>query len=170
MKKDIKKVTEFHFFLRGWESQWHRRPMTIDGVKYNCCEQYMMAEKARLFNDHATLRKIMATTSPREQKDLGREVKNFDKGKWEEMLPWRDTVKPYCWQRVWHGNFHKFSQHADLREKLLAIPGTLVEVNPRDAIWGIGLAEDSHLINDPKTWQGKNWLGEVLTSVRDELK
>jgi predicted NAD-dependent protein-ADP-ribosyltransferase YbiA (DUF1768 family) len=30
-----------------------------------CCEQLMMAEKARLFRDSATLRKILAVDNPR---------------------------------------------------------------------------------------------------------
>ena len=32
-------------------SQWYPASFIVDGVYYNCAEQYMMAEKARLFGD-----------------------------------------------------------------------------------------------------------------------
>lgn len=164
-------MSEFHFFLKGWESQWRRADMVIDGVTYNTCEQYMMAEKARLFGDATTLRKILTETSPRRQKELGREVTPFDKGKWEEMKPWKDgKMKPHAWQVVWKGNYAKFKQNPELLEKLLATTGELVECNPRDSIWGIALAEGDPKTLDKKTWRGSNWLGEILTDIRECLR
>ena len=38
-----------------------------------------------------------------------------------------------------------------------------------DRIWGIGLAEDDERAWDESTWEGKNYLGYVVTEVRDEL-
>ena len=35
-------------------SQWYESPFTIEGITYRCAEQYMMAQKALLFNDHET--------------------------------------------------------------------------------------------------------------------
>lgn len=32
-------------------SQWYARPFIVDGLCYNCMEQFLMAEKARLFGD-----------------------------------------------------------------------------------------------------------------------
>ena len=40
-------MEKFTFFWSGPFSQWHPSPFIIDGVTYNCAEQYMMAEKAR---------------------------------------------------------------------------------------------------------------------------
>jgi len=152
---------KFTYFWHGPFSQWHLGcPFTVDGVEYNCCEQYMMAEKAKLFGDNETLRKIMATNSPNEQKALGRTVQGFDEGKWNVVA--KEVVKK--------GNIAKFSQHPSLKEQLLATDGTtLVEASPYDKIWGIGLAADNPLCQDRQTWQGKNWLGEVLTAVRSEI-
>ena len=67
--------SEFVFFWSGPYSQWAKYPMVIDGVSYVTCEQYMMAEKARLFGDREAEVGIMAAKDPREQKRLGRKVR-----------------------------------------------------------------------------------------------
>lgn len=65
----------------------------------------------------------------------------------------------------------QFSQNADLKSALLATAGTsMVEASPRDRIWGIGLGAKNPKATDRKQWRGKNWLGEILTQVRDELE
>jgi ribA/ribD-fused uncharacterized protein len=120
----------------------------------------MMAMKAAVFDDQETGKRIMETKIPREQKDLGREVKNFNVDTWNAIAPHIVEV----------GNYAKFNQHHDLRKILFETRGTtLVEVNPEDSIWGIGLAEGDPLTFDRSTWKGKNWLGEVLTRVRERL-
>ena len=151
---------KFTFFWRGEFSQWYPAKMTINNIEYNTCEQYMMASKAIMFNDRDTLVKIMNAKSPRDQKALGREVKNFDKDTWETEA--RNII--------YNGNLAKFSQHPTLRAKLLATEGTLVEASPKDCIYGIGLAEDDPKAQNRTTWLGTNWLGEVLTRVRETLK
>src|SRR5687768_6100567 len=90
MKREIKGdgVTErdgFVFFWRGWPSQWHLSDFTIDGVTYNCAEQFMMAEKARVFGDVDVLAEILATSSPGKQKALGRRVRGFDSAVWDSV-------------------------------------------------------------------------------------
>jgi hypothetical protein len=120
----------------------------------------MMAEKARLFNDQETLVKIMAAKHPREQKDLGREVKNFNEDIWNVQAK----------KIVFKGNYVKFIQHKTLQSLLIATEGTtLVEASPYDTIWGIGLSENDPKALDRATWLGTNWLGEVLTQVRDNI-
>ena len=64
----------------------------------------------------------------------------------------------------------QFSQDSKLKEALFATEGTtMVEAAPRDTIWGIGLGAKNPKARDRKEWRGKNWLGEILTQVREEL-
>ena len=150
----------FTFFWNGPFSQWHHSPFQIEGVRYGTAEQYMMAGKARLFRDDATLAKILAADEPREQKALGRKVRWFDAERWN--LAARDIV--------FVGNRAKFTTHRDLLTLLLdTADTTLVEASPLDTIWGIGLAADSPDARDRTKWRGTNWLGEVLTQLRDVL-
>lgn len=48
-------------------------------------------------------------------------------------------------------------------------PKILVEASPYDEIWGIGLCDWEEDALDEKTWRGRNFLGYILTEVRDEL-
>ena len=160
-------MEKFTFFWRvdeepyGCFSQWFWCKFFHNDIEYNCAEQWMMASKARLFNDQETLAKIMATDDPRTQKKLGRAVKNFDEAEWNK-------VAKTC---VHFGNRYKFEQNPKLKEILLATAGTtLVEASPYDAIWGIGLTADDPRALTRETWLGTNWLGEVLTNLREHLK
>lgn len=144
----------------GCFSNWYLADFISNGIKYNCSEQYMMHHKALLFKDNATAKKILDTTDPKEQKKLGREVKNFDKQIWDKKA--KDIVFAGC--------YSKFYQN----EKLLAIllstgNKVLVEASPYDKIWGIGLAYDDPRALNKDYWLGTNWLGETLMSVRKDL-
>ena len=145
---------------KGCLSQWFASDFVIDGVKYNCAEQYMMAEKARVFGDDATLAKILMAKAPVAIKRLGRQVAGFDGARWNEVK----------FDIVVRGNRAKFSQNAQLRDFLLGTgDATLVEASPKDAIWGVGLDEKDRRILDPDLWQGENLLGKALMKVRAEL-
>lgn len=151
---------KFTLFWHGPFSQWHPCEFEVDGVRYNCAEQYMMAEKARLFKDDESLAKIMEASSPKVQKALGRKVENFDPEAWNA----------YAKVAVFKGNRAKFSQNQELLGKLFDTRGTtLVEASPFDRIWGIGLGPNHPDANDRFKWRGTNWLGEVLTDVREKL-
>lgn len=148
---------KYLFFLNGPLCQWWRSKFIENDIEFNCCEQYMMYHKAMLFNDKETANKILNTKEPREQKKLGRLVKNFDQKLW-------DIAKEKI---VKEGNYLKFSQNEDLKEYLCdTYPYTLVEANKYDKIWGIGMFSHDPNINDTSKW-GQNLLGKNLMKVRD---
>ena len=63
-------------------SQWWPSPFVIDDVTYRTAEHWMMAEKARLFNNPDIHSAILKVKSPAEAKKLGREVRDFDEALW----------------------------------------------------------------------------------------
>ena len=109
-------------------SQWFEIDFEVEGYKYNCAEQYMMAQKAWLFKDIEIFSKILDATDPKEIKSLGREVKNFDPKKWNE----------HKFEIVVKGNLGKFGANKELKNFLLSTGDKiLVEASPYDKIWGI---------------------------------
>ena len=141
-------------------SQFYPRDMRLEGTVFCCCEQWMHWRKALLFGDAAIAAAILGERDPARHKALGRDVAGFDPDAWAAVA--RDVVL--------RGNLAKFSQHPDLLARLRASCGTtLVEASPRDQVWGIGLARDDPRAAQRATWQGTNWLGEILTEVRVAL-
>ena len=51
-------------FFRGPFSQFHASSFTVGDHDYVCAEQYMHAEKARLFGDIAMAERIMKSEAP----------------------------------------------------------------------------------------------------------
>lgn len=142
-------------------SQWWLANFVVAGITYRSTEHWMMAEKARLFNDEGTLSQILAAKSPAEAKKLGREIQDFNSEIW-------DAHKV---EIVIAGNLHKFGQHANSAKFLLSTNDrVLVEASPVDTIWGIELAADSADAGNPTRWLGPNLLGFALMEVRDRLR
>lgn len=142
-------------------SQWWKTPFQIDIHEYCCMEQYMMAEKARLFEDKETRKLILNETEPKAIKALGRQVKGFDQKMWDK----------YKYSIVLNGNYIKFIQNRELLYYLLSTGSkVLVEASPYDTIWGIGMQETDDQAHNPCLWKGGNLLGFALMEVRNELR
>ena len=153
---------KFTFFYQTASpfSQWHKKKFNVNGVIFNCCEQFMMYCKAMLFDDKDTAQLIMNEKEPREHKKLGRLVKNFDQTLW-------DMSKQ---EIVYKGNYAKFMQNPDIKKQLMVTAGTsIVEASKDDKIWGIGIAIDDEARHDVRNWQGENLLGYALTKVREDI-
>jgi ribA/ribD-fused uncharacterized protein len=141
-------------------SQWFHSGFEIDNIYYPTAEHYMMAGKARLFNDPDTLTEILTSKHPRDAKQLGRKIANFNDRTWQAHRS----------QIVIDGNIAKFQQNPKLLAFLLGTQErVLVEASPNDRIWGIGMAEDHPDINNPHKWQGLNLLGFALMVARERL-
>ncbi|EKB5971424.1 NADAR family protein [Listeria monocytogenes] len=142
-------------------SQWWICSFKVDGVEYNCAEQFMMAEKAKLFNDMEMREKILAAKHPKQAKDFGRLIRGFQEDIW---LKNRFNI-------VMRANQAKFSQNEELKKFLMQTKKRiLVEASPVDKIWGIGMAADNKNVENPLYWKGLNLLGFALMAVRDELE
>lgn len=140
-------------------SQWYGAPFTIDGQVYPTAEHFMMAEKAALFGDQETRRRVLDAPNPGAAKAFGRQVRGFDDGVWEENR----------FDIVMRANVAKFSQNAELGQFLKQTGSrVLVEASPVDRIWGIGLATDDARVSNPNLWLGLNLLGFALMRVRDD--
>ena len=142
-------------------SQWFSANFVVDDVVYSCAEQYMMAEKARVFGDEEIRQKILVSNDPKEIKALGLQVKNFDAETWSRVAS--DIVVK--------GNVQKFGQNPILCQFLLDTgKKILVEASPYDAIWGVGMQESDVGVDNPDNWKGSNLLGFALMTVRDILR
>ena len=154
-------------------SQWFQgKPFVINGRKYYTAEQYMMSEKALLFNDFDIYTQIMQEKDPQRCKALGKQVKNFDGKVWGKAA--REVL--------FHGNLGKIQADIELVDALLSTGNAiLVEASPLDNLYGSGISKDDLLNSDgtlkvhPRDWhtkdnpskQSENKLGFVLMGIRD---
>lgn len=142
-------------------SQFYPCAFVVDGQAYRWAEQWMMAGKARLSGDTASLHRIMAAGSAQECKALGRQVAGYDEARWEAAR----------FDLVTRGSVAKFGADAALGDHLLGTgDAILVEAAPADPVWGIGLGRDDPGAGDPLQWRGRNLLGFALVRARGILR
>lgn len=154
--------TDTHlYFLRGVLSNFEKCYIKYKGHLFATTEQAFMWEKAVFFNDHESASKILREENPAKAKKLGREVKNFDDSKWSKV----------CYEIMYLINYEKYFQNTRLKNILLNTGDKiLVEANPRDTRWAIGLSAEDDRVLDESQWQGENLLGKVLMELRKDLK
>lgn len=152
---------KYTFFWKHKISQWtYAKFKDENRIEYNCCEQYMMYQKAKLFGDIETANNILKLKIPSDQKAMGRQVKNFNQQIWDKE---KEKI-------VYKGNYLRFSQNKNDREVLLSTKGILVEASPYDNVWGIGLSKEDPRAQNENTWKGKNLLGKILTKLRNDFE
>ena len=158
----MKRIICFHNpdEINGYLSNWYLSDFCVDNMQYSSMEQYMMYQKALLFDDREIAGQILDTTNVGKIKALGRSVKNYEDMIWNGM---RQLI-------VYQGLFEKFQQNIELREKLLATQDhILAECAVQDQIWGIGLSMKDERRFNLSEWQGQNLLGFSLMRVRTVL-
>ena len=156
-------VTGEYIFYFGPESvfsHWHKSLFVIDGIEYCCVEQFLMFNKAVLFMDFETAKKIRSSSSPQRHRYLGRQVTGFNKSAWQQC----------CLQYAAKANEAKFTQHAHLH-KILEKTGNrrFAEASPYDRNWGIGLSLSNPNIYKRSSWRGKNLAGFALEQAREKI-
>lgn len=159
----MKNIIGFHNpdECNGYLSNWYLSNFIVDGIEYSSMEQYMMHQKALIFNDNNTAEQIMNTTNVKDIKALGRSIVNYNDTIWNGV---RQVI-------VYKGLLEKFRQNSKLKEQLLSTGNDiLAECAVRDVIWGIGLSMSDSKRYEMNSWRGQNLLGFSLMLVRENLK
>ena len=157
------RITDTHIYFWGDDdflSNFYPSLFTINNYNYRFNEEFIMIQKALLFEDHEIVDKIIKETTPYNIKQLGRKVKNFNEKVWLEN---RDRI-------LYIGLMEKFKQNKDLKKLLLKTKNRhLVEASKYDKIYGVGLEESDDRILDESQWLGENLLGNILMEVRKNI-
>ena len=162
-EKDIGLIGFLHEYeTYGCLSNWYKADFEYAGKRFASVEQFMMYHKLLTFYQFDLADKVMKTDDPAEAKKIGRtHFSNFDDTLWTRISP--IIVK--------RGVRAKFEQHPELLEELLSTGNAvLAECSPYDKVWGIGLAPDDERIYDTTQWNGKNKLGRILMTLREEFR
>ena len=146
--------------INGYLSNWFLSDFTKNNTTFSSMEQYMMYQKAKLFQDNDIASKILQTSDAGKIKALGRSVKNYDDTIWNGT---RQII-------VYEGLLEKFRQNEQLRKKLIETGiAILAECAIQDKIWGIGLSMKNDKRFDMTQWKGQNLLGFSIMMVRKAL-
>lgn len=122
-------------------------PVELDGKVWPTSEHYFQAQKFAGTEFEEELRRVK---SPMSAARLGRDRSKPLRADWERV---KDEV-------MRRAVLAKFTQHAELRARLLATgDALLVEHTRNDSYWG-----------DGGDGRGRNRLGQILVSVREELR
>jgi N-glycosidase YbiA len=131
----------------GCLSNFAHYPIKLGGRIWPTNEHYFQAQK---FPDTEHEEEIRKASNPAKAKKMGRSRKYRLRKDWEQV---KDSI-------MREAVLAKFTQHEDIRAVLLSTgDAVLVEHTRNDDYWGDG--GDGH---------GKNRLGKILMSVREELR
>ncbi|MEM9924775.1 MAG: NADAR domain-containing protein [Cyanobacteria bacterium P01_D01_bin.50] len=143
------------YFYKVWQpygcfSNFSPHPIEMNNIFLPTVEHYYQGQKYLGSPDEEIIPLIHAASTPEDAAALGRCPTRRLRADWE-------VVKT---QIMREAVLKKFLTHADIREILLSTGSELlVEDSPKDYFWGCGAAKT-----------GKNHLGQILMSVREELR
>jgi len=143
-------------------SNFHPARFKVNGRMYLHSEQFYQCKKAEENGDPGRAREIMNTDDPLKCYQIGQNV-SISIQNWNER----------ALEIMFDGCFAKFEQNQPLKEFLLSTNTTvLLNASPFDKFWGIGLGINHPDIFTPEAWPegAKNWLGKVLSKVRDRFR
>ena len=145
---NLKYIGEIRFTpnINAWLNHKYICYFTVDSIKYNSVEQYLIFKKAELFNDEKCMKYVMMQLDPMDMHYLGRTINNYDDEKWKRI---REEIS-------YIGNKNKFLQNPELYKKLYNTKLNKLIYYSEDSIWGCGNNND-----------GENLLGKVLMRIRD---
>lgn len=131
-------------------------PFTVDTDDYFCLEQYIVAQKALMFNNDDIFNQIIETKNIDKVLVLDQSITNIDRALWSH----------YYYTICLTGNYYKFSQNIEMRNYLLSTDGQLIIEGYSSNILN---NEDFDLRKNLNNYIGENIEGFALMEVRDEL-
>ena len=133
-----------------------------DGTQYTSSEQMYQHQKALHYKDMDTAAEILTSQTPLQAYKLGKKVKGLRAEDWYTEENAKEVMYKCC--------LAKFSQNEKLELFLVSTgKNSIAEGNPRDSLWGVALPVSNPNIFSKDLWKGKNWMGDILTRVRDTL-
>jgi len=121
-----------------------------------------MQQKCIVFGQLGLAEKVMKMEDPKATKRATqiRGIPNFN----------QSILERHSYGIVHKGNMHNFAKNLELYLALKSTVGhTLVEASPYDKVWGCRCREHEPTAQQREIRRSLNWLGEILTEVRDEL-
>lgn len=152
------------FFFSGNDilSNFFLSPQEAHGLTFQSNEQYFMWRKANYFGDHHIAERILnlpevypLSKLSYEAKKLGRQVTGFDAARWARASKFV-MLEGLSYKAMANDKFAMTLIGAHLNGQ------KFVEASPYDTLWGVGLAVDDPLIDNPENWKGQNLLGQCL--------
>ena len=144
----------------GWLSNWYLSNFRVQNICFTSMEQYLMYQKAIVFNDINTANTILEEHNPAVIKQLGRKINNYDE------LIWNGISQIIAYR----GILEKFTQNEELGKKLAETESAiLAECAVNDKIWGIGKSMKDPERFDMHKWTGQNLLGFTTMQVRNHF-
>ena len=140
-------------------SNFYSSPITFRNQNYKTLEQGYQHTKAMVFGDVATAADIMAINNPAVAKTLSY-TKNFKQDAWNTKR--HDIILQLVKA--------KFNQNPKLADELLATGKKTISESRRQKYSPIGIAITNKEILNTLKWTGQSQLGEILITVRRELR
>ena len=140
------------------ESNFYPHAFSYDGVKLPTSEHHLMRAKALLMGDDVVANAIVAAPSALAAKRLGRKVKPWDQGLWDDN----------CDRIMEDILVAKFNSTPGMREYILNTEGHFYEASPKDKVWGIGIGVQQAMAGAPHN--GENKLGRALDRARARIE
>ncbi len=141
-------------------SNFNKIKFNVNGVPYNCGEQFIQASKATEFNDDVMHQKIMKCESPYQMKEYGKRIKGFIPQRWEQKIRTVAVTMATA----------KFQQNPGIKQLLLSTGTKVIGEATKERPWGIGLRLTDPGILTKSQWTGDNIMGNAIMEVRENLR
>lgn len=149
----------FFFGSKSPFSHHYVRPFSVRGIDFLHMEGFLMFCKAMLFNDRHLAEKVLLCKVPGAVRSLGNTLGHVNEALWDKE----------CEEYAFSGRKAQFAQNKDMQMHLVSTgKREIVEANPYDRKWGIGMGLDHPELRNRLFW-GKNRIGKVLMRTRDHF-